>query len=95
MRFIACTQDHIAPDECIECGGWLHHERRGGFPGPCGSYCSEDCAVSAQEHGERLDRAAHLHQRDLLCDCPVCTAAGHPTADELAEWTAYQQAVAR
>lgn len=23
---IACTQDHVAPDECPGCGGWLHAE---------------------------------------------------------------------
>lgn len=90
MTIIACTQDHIAPDECCNCGGWLHVVQRGGFPGPFGKYCTEECAVDAQRHGEEADRRGHLNQRDLLCDCPICTAAGHPTRAELDDYRAYQ-----
>jgi ferredoxin len=91
MTIIVCTQEHIAPDECVECGFWLHHERRGGYPGPAGQYCSEDCAAGAQERIERDQRWNHVQIRDLMCDCPVCTAAGHPTAAEVAEYHAYQE----
>lgn len=91
MDVIACTQAHIAPDECPECGGWLHAHHRGGVPGPAGQYCSEDCAVSAQEHADQQARDYHLHVRDLLCACEdVCAPAGHPTAAERAEWTTYR-----
>lgn len=93
MTFIACGQAQIAPDECIECGGWLHAETRGGVPGPCGRYCCEDCAASAQEHAEQSRRDAHLHNRDLLCACAeVCAPAGHPTEAELVEYQAYLEA---
>lgn len=91
MTIIACGQAQIAPDECIECGGCLHAEIRGGVPGPCGRYCCEECAASAQEHAERQERSVHLHARDLLCACAeVCAPAGHPTAAEVAEYEAYQ-----
>ena len=92
MTIVACTQDHIAPDECIECGGWLHAEQRGGVAGPCGRYCCEDCAASAAEYAVLLARQTHLHHRDLLCDCPVCHANGHPTEVEYAEYRAYAEA---
>lgn len=92
MTIIVCTQEHICPDECIECGGWLHSERRGGYSGPGGRYCTEDCAADAQERVERIDVRTHLYARDLLCDCLICTGAGHPTAAELAEYQAYQEA---
>lgn len=94
MTVIACTQEHILPDECIECGGWLHAEIRGGVPGPCGQYCCEDCAASATEHMEQSRRDTHLHNRDLLCACAqVCAPAGHPTAAELAEYQTYVEAI--
>jgi hypothetical protein len=86
---IACTQDHILPDECPECGGWLHTTTRGGFPGPVGDYCTEDCVASAQTWIGQQARDTHLYVRDLICDCEVCTAAGHPTPAELAEWADY------
>ena len=94
MTIIACGQAQIAPDECIECGGWLHAETEGGVPGPCGRYCCEDCAASAQEHAERSRRDAHLHNRDLLCDCPTCRTAGHPTEAEYAEYQLHADAEA-
>lgn len=91
MTIITCTQNDILPDECPECGGWLHDERRGGVPGPFEWwFCSEDCAASCQDHATAGDRVAHLHVRDLMCDCEVCTAAGHPTDAEKAEWAAHQ-----
>jgi hypothetical protein len=90
MTLIACTQQHIAPDDCVNCGGWLHEELRGGYPGPAGSYCTEDCAADAQQRCDQADQAAHLHTRDLLCTCPTCVAAGHPTPQELDEWRTYQ-----
>lgn len=86
---IACTQDHVLPDECPECSGWLHTEFVGGFPGPVGFYCSEQCAINAQTWHEQATRDNHVHVRDLLCDCPVCTQAGHPTPEERAEWDNY------
>lgn len=92
MTIIACTQEYIAPNECIECGGWLHSQRRRGYPGPAGRYCTEDCAANAQERIERDQRHNHLEIRDLMCDCEVCVAAGHPTEAELAEYQAYQEA---
>ena len=88
---IVCTQNDILRDECAECGGWLHVERRNGFPGPAGKYCSEECAANAQERIETDQRANHVEIRDLLCDCEVCIAAGHPTEAEIAEWHAYQK----
>jgi hypothetical protein len=94
VTVIACTQEHILPDECIECGGWLHAEIRGGVPGPCGQYCCEDCAASATEHMEQSRRDTHLYNRDLLCACAqVCAPAGHPTAAELAEYQTYVEAI--
>jgi hypothetical protein len=89
VTIIACGQAQIAPDECIECGGWLHAEVRGGVPGPCGRYCGEDCAASAAEHAEQQERSAHLHARDLLCDCEVCRANGYPTDADYAEYQVY------
>lgn len=89
MTVIACTQDHVLADECPECGGWLHTEIRGGFPGPVGNYCSEDCTTSAQLRIDQQAKDTHLYQRDLLCDCKVCTKAGLPTLAELAEWVNY------
>lgn len=89
MTFIACGQAQIAPDECIECGGWLHAEIRGGVAGPCGRYCCEDCAADAAEYAEQLHRGTHLHNRDMLCDCPVCRAHGYPTEADYAEYRAY------
>jgi uracil-DNA glycosylase len=91
VTFIACTQEHILRDECTECGGWLHAERREGFPGPSGNYCTEECAASAQERSEQVDVANHLRIRDLLCACAqVCAPAGHPTAEEIAEYEDYR-----
>jgi hypothetical protein len=89
VTIIVCTQDHVLPDECPECGGWLHTIHRGGVAGPCGRYCSEDCVDGAQHHADELNERVHLHARDLLCACPVCTAAGHPTETEVAEYRAY------
>lgn len=93
MAIIVCTQDHIIPDECPECGGWLHVTTHGGVPGPCGQYCSEDCAASAQTYNDQQARDTHLYQRDLMCRCPWCIAAGHPTDAEIAEYRTYLAAV--
>lgn len=86
---IACTQDSIAPDECPECGGWLHHEVRGGYSDGGFRYCSEECIDNYQSRAGEVDRRAHLHCRDLMCRCEWCTADGHPTASEVAEYHAY------
>lgn len=49
-----CLADQatIAPDECVECGGWLHVEERGGYPAPGSSFrvCSQFCVESWVEH---------------------------------------------
>lgn len=87
-----CTQETIAPDECPECGGWLHAEMHGGYRGShCQfAFCSEDCVDSSQYHARRVVELTHLHNRDLLCACDICVAAGHPTSAELDEYRAYQ-----
>lgn len=39
-------QSMVAPDECVECGGWLHVEVRDGYPLPAPDrfrVCSQDC----------------------------------------------------
>lgn len=90
MTFIACTQEHIAPDECANCGGWLSSTIRGGVAGPFGRYCTEECAADAQHHAVLLDRQAHLYSRDLLCDCLVCRDNGHPTEAERDEYRVYE-----
>jgi hypothetical protein len=57
MSIIICTQDDILPDECPECGGWLHTEIPGGVAGPFEwRFCSEDCAASCQDHANTIDR---------------------------------------
>lgn len=86
MTLIACTQGHVIPDECPECGGWLHTTTHGGIAGPAGSYCTEDCAMAAQTWIKKQARDAHLHLRDLVCACEVCVAAGHPTDTETTQW---------
>jgi hypothetical protein len=92
-QLIICGQDQIAPDECIECGGWLHHERRGGYHDQYGArFCSEDCIASYQEHANQSTPNQHLVLRDLLCSCDICHAAGHPTAAERAEYAAWEAA---
>ncbi|MGH9290302.1 MAG: hypothetical protein ACRD0V_18745, partial [Acidimicrobiales bacterium] len=74
---IICTRSG-GGDECDYCGGWLHTARAGGVAGPCGRYCGQDCAAGAQSYAGQVDAATHVHLRDLRCDCPTCTAAGHP-----------------
>lgn len=91
MTLIACGQEQIAPDECVNCGFWLHSQTHGGVPGPFGRYCDEECATAAQDRADEVSRVSHLHVRDLLCACPVCTEAGHPTPAELVEWKNYQE----
>jgi uncharacterized Zn finger protein (UPF0148 family) len=86
VTIVTCTQATVLPDECPECGGWLHRVHRGGVPGPVGQYCEEDCASAAQTRIDQQARAAHLYCRDLLCSCPVCQAAGHPTEAEREEY---------
>lgn len=89
MAIIACTQEDICPDECINCGGWLHEIQQGGFPGPAGHYCTEDCAADHQSWIATLGRVHHIQIRDLTCVCEICTAFGHPTAAEKAEYLDY------
>lgn len=86
----ACTAADVLGDGCVECGGWLHAEIRGGFASRGGPVCSEECAASATHRltvGAALDEIErHLHLRDLLCACAeVCAPLGRPTAAELAE----------
>lgn len=100
MGIIACGQNEIMPDICPGCGGWIHADLDDGtpspgFPGPHGwLFCSEDCAEGCQRAEEENARRTHLNQRDLMCTCEVCTAAGHPTPAELAEYRAYCDAQA-
>lgn len=47
------TQETVAPEECVNCGGWLHAVTRGGIRTPNGSVCDEDCATSLAEHCSR------------------------------------------
>jgi hypothetical protein len=86
---VTCTQATVLPDECPECGGWLHRVHRGGVPGPAGQYCGEDCASDAQSRINIRTTAAHLYSRDLLCSCPTCRAAGHPTEQEIVVYIFY------
>lgn len=90
MAIIACGQNEIMPDTCVECGGWLHAERRNGFSGPTGRVCSEDCAADATEQAALQDQRQHVRMRDLMCTCEVCAVAGHPTQAEQDEYRAYQ-----
>lgn len=89
MSVIVCTQDHVLPDECPECGGWLHVIHRDGVPGSAGRYCSEDCASDATDRIQADRERAHLYNRDLVCCCAVCRAHGRPTEAEIAEYNAY------
>lgn len=89
MSVIACTQFDVLGDECPECGGPLNRVQRGGFPAQAGYVCDEDCATDMSDRIARQRVATHLHQRDLMCECETCTAAGHPTVAERAEWAAY------
>jgi hypothetical protein len=96
MTIIACGQNDVIPDECPECGGWLHVERLDGFPGANGfRYCSEECIADSQERAATSAIVVHLHQRDLVCACEICTAHGLPTQamhDEYAAYVASRQA---
>jgi hypothetical protein len=93
MTIFICTHEDILRDECLNCGGWLHAVQQRGFPGPHGNYCTEECAADAASNDVLLARQAHLHHRDLLCDCEeVCSVNGHPTAAEYAEYRAYREA---
>lgn len=87
---ILCTQDHVAPHECVECGGGL--PRGGGYRpnGPRGfRFCSEDCIASYQERAAQVDVSHHLRMRDLLCACEICAARELPSAQDRAEYAAY------
>lgn len=86
MTLIACGQNEIMPAECPSCGGWLHRERPGGYPTAGMTVCSEDCAADQHERRARVDVSQHLSIRDLLCECDICAAHGHPTADERNEY---------
>lgn len=91
MTIIACTQDDICPDECLNCGGWIGSEGNPhGVPGPMGRYCSEDCAAGHQESLIDNYRVSHLYLRDLMCECEICTANGLPSPMDRAEYLAYQ-----
>jgi hypothetical protein len=72
-----CTGQHIAPGECIGCGGSIHASMDGHgsppFESPQGSlapglYCDEECWDSWEDclHRERAVREARL-----AC-CPEC-----------------------
>lgn len=72
-----CTGQHIAPSECIGCGGSIHASMDGNgsppFESPQGSlapglYCDEECWDSWEDylHRERAAREARL-----AC-CPEC-----------------------
>lgn len=86
---IVCGQFDVLGDTCPGCGGYVHRVRRGGFPGPMGRHCDEDCAADADEWLARQRAAEHVRMRDLMCECDTCTAAGHPTVGERAEWAEY------
>lgn len=83
---IACQRD-IFGDDCVECQGPL-----GILPIPAtvGYVCSTDCRDSQADRLDADARAAHLRLRDLMCGCDTCVAAGHPSAADRAEWTAYR-----
>ena len=92
MTIIVCRQSTGRGAECPECGGGLH---RRDVPEPVRlvdgpAVCSPDCAASYTERAARVDVDAHLHLRDLLCDCAqVCAPRGLPTAAMRAEYSAY------
>jgi len=87
MSALMCGQNEVLPDGCPECGGWLHRERRGGYPSDRGGFphCSEDCITDHQDRAIRV----HIEMRDMLCDCPICVAAGLPSEADRAEWSNY------
>lgn len=93
MDTFVCTQDRVLPDTCLHCGGWLHAQQRGGFPGRAGCYCSEDCAADFTLSLLEQNTDNHLALRDPLCGCRTCTEAGHPTPSEVAEHDAYLTAL--
>lgn len=91
MSVIVCGQFDILGDECPGCGGYVHRVQHGGFPSLMGFVCDEDCAADSSDYVMRRRAAAHVSNRDLLCICPICLAAGHPThaeRDEYAAWKA-------
>jgi NADH pyrophosphatase NudC (nudix superfamily) len=88
MTIFLCGQDEIiGKNHCVECDGWLgaHPIENNGF-----RFCDEDCIASYQANASAMSRESHVHMRDLMCECKICTAAGHPTEAERAEWAAYQ-----
>lgn len=92
MAIIVCGQNEIMPDTCPACGEWLHREHRGGFPTAGMTVCSEDCAADMHDRRGRVDVSQHLSIRDLLCECDICAAHGHPTAGERDEYERWRMA---
>ena len=87
MRVFACTADDLGLSlHCLECDGWLgadpveHNGMR---------FCSMECVEQNVDQQSYVARDHHLRTRDLMCGCEVCSAAGHPTGAEHAEWAAY------
>lgn len=86
MSIFVCGQDDIIGNVCVECEAPLN---RRGITVRVGRVCSEDCAADQADRIAAQDRRTHLNQRDLSCDCDICTAAGHPTEAEQREWSDY------
>ena len=94
MSVIVCGQHDVTPDECPNCGGWLHRVQRGGQDGPHGwRFCSLECIDDQVESEAQQDERLHLNVRDLLCGCAVCQRHGLPTDAMRAEYEAYRAGV--
>jgi hypothetical protein len=87
VSVIVCGQAEILGGRCLECEGPV--PTVGGVLSKLGWLCSEDCASDMTERIARLRAETHLHQRDLMCECDTCIAAGHPTDMERTEWAEY------
>lgn len=87
MSIHVCTAADVGfSGVCIECedplgSDWIDHKGV--------KLCSMACVESVEDRIETNRRETHLHRRDMMCDCPVCTAAGLPSASDRAEWSSY------
>lgn len=70
-----CPECGMRHGECLNCGGWLHREKEGGYDG---QHCCKECAEDAAVFAARAKRERETNW------CPSCGFDNHDHAEDCA-----------